>query len=139
MKKLLVALGLFMAFSAPTFATTNDGDRQIPGPTTGEKTYPYRLEVWSVIKGRDGMNELKFVLAESGKATISTINDRTSTLMRMYPYPRYEVYNSVPVIMEPPIFLEPWEPPVLVPWNPDGPIVVQPWDPDRPIRLTPKG
>ncbi len=137
MKKLVVTLGLLIAFSVPTFATTNDGDRQIPGPgqTTGEKTYSYRLEVWRVIKGYNGQpSQHQFVLSEGGNATLAVINARTATLMRAYPAPNYEVSNSMPIVLEPPVVLEPWNPPVLVPWDPDKPIVVLPWDPDSPIK-----
>jgi len=127
-----------MAFSASTFATTNDGDRQIPGPTTGEKTYPYRIEVWRVLKGYNGSpDQMQLVHSEGGSATLSVINDRTSTLMRMYPYPAYQVYNALPIPWEPPVILDPG--PILTPWDPDKPIEVQPWDPDRPIKWIPRG
>ncbi|MGQ8869458.1 hypothetical protein [Myroides sp. TSA_177.3] len=136
MRKLVVTLGLLIAFSVPTFATTNDGDRQIPGPSTGEKKYPYRLEVWREIKGHNGQpSQLQFIHSEGGSATLAVINARTADLMRMYPAPTYQVYNSVPIPWEPPVVIEPWNPgPIVVePWNP-GPIVVQPWDPNEPIK-----
>lgn len=131
MKKLLAALGLLIAFSTPTFANTNDGDRQIPGPVKGGKTYPYKIEVWRNIKGHNGSpDQLQFISSESGSATISVINARVSALMRIYPYPNYQVFNAMPLPYEP-------EDPILIPWDPEGPILVEPWDPERPIRWVP--
>ncbi|MGQ8869457.1 hypothetical protein [Myroides sp. TSA_177.3] len=131
MRKFLVALGLVMAFSAPTFASTNDGDRQIPGPITGAKKYPYEIQVWRTIKGdRNAPDQIQIVYRTTGVATMTVINSIISDLQRRYI--GYRVSNVLPVPYEPD------EPIVIEPWNPDGPIVVQPWDPNEPIKWTPK-
>ena len=137
MKKLLAALGLLIAFSAPTFANTNDGDRQIPGPIKGGKTYPYKIEVWRNIKGHNGSpDQLQFISSESGSATMSVINARVSALMRIYPYPNYQVFNAMPLPYEPedPIIIAPWNPEGPIRWIPITPEDSLPWNPDRPLK-----
>ncbi|EHQ42260.1 hypothetical protein [Myroides odoratus] len=120
MRKFLVALGLVMAFSAPTFASTNDGDRQIPGPITGAKKYPYEIQVWRTIKGdRNAPDQIQIVYRTTGVATMTVINSIISDLQRRYI--GYRVSNVLPV-----------------PYEPDEPIVIEPWDPNEPIKWKPK-
>lgn len=121
MKKLVVALGLLVAFSVPSFASANDVVEQIVNPIPGAKTYPYQLEVWRMIQGQNGApTQVQILHREGGTATSAVINSRLAALKRMYPSPIYMVVNTV-----------------AIPYEPEAPVVITPWNTGGNISFDP--